>query len=335
MMKHSRLLALSAGIVDGLAESLVAVLPRRLAAYLGLLPQRVQLLPGAVQAMAPPGPGPVALVLDSQDVYTVDLPLPRGLGVDPWRQAAMLAHRYMPLRPELLAWDLVTLRDGGQAIARVSMVRRSVLAAAVMSAGSRVTAVTTAGAGLQPQFLRLDIPRLRRRAGRILALLAILALAVPIPPMLVAWTLDQQIAHMEQKLKGLAEDVKAVRQLRERTEMLAKVLGRSGGALVQPSRRQLLDEVARLLPDDAWLQDLALHADGLVLQGRAADPDAVLARFQGAPLFTNAHFVNPPQGSPQAGGGTFILALEIASKAGAEPRTEPQPGANGGGGPGR
>ncbi|WP_145754567.1 PilN domain-containing protein [Nitrospirillum amazonense] len=249
----------------------------------------------------------MALILDSQDVYTVDLPLPRGVGVDPWRQAAMLAHRYMPLKPELLAWDVVTVREGKDVVAQVSMVRRSVLAAARELAGRKAVAVTTAGLSPQPQFLRLDPVRLRRRAGRLLTLLAVAVFMLPVPPLLVVWTLDQQTAHMEQKLKILADDVKTVRALRNRLELLDKVLARSGGALTQPSRRALLDEVARDLPDAAWLQDFTLRADGMVLQVQGMEPEAVRARFQEDPLFTDVRVEPPTQPS-----APFSLTFSVA-----------------------
>ncbi|TWB33319.1 PilN domain-containing protein [Nitrospirillum viridazoti] len=306
-MKHGRALVLTAGMIDGLAEAVAAALPRPMARYLGLSPQPVQLAPGGMSVVGRAGHGPLTLLLDSQDVYTVDLPIPRGIGIDPWKQAAMLAHRYMPLKPELLAWDLVTVREGNDVIARISMVRRSVLAAA-LHAGGRIASVTTAGPGPQPQFLRLDVMRLRRRLGRMLALLTVAAVVLPLPPLLAAWTLDQQTAHMEQKLKTLADEVKAVRQLRERAEVLDAVLSRDSDALVQPSRRQLLDEVARALPDDAWLQELSLHGGEMVLQVRAADPQAVLTRFQEVPLFSRAHFLAPP--GPN--GAAFGLVLPIS-----------------------
>ncbi|MEA1674698.1 PilN domain-containing protein [Nitrospirillum sp. BR 11163] len=306
-MKHGRALVLTAGMIDGLAEAVAAALPRRMARYLGLSPQPVQLAPGGMSMVGLAGHGPLTLLLDSQDVYTVDLPIPRGIGIDPWKQAAMLAHRYMPLKPELLAWDLVTVREGNDVIARISMVRRSVLAAA-LRAGGRVASVTTAGPGPRPQFLRLDVMRLRRRLGRMLALLSVAAVVLPLPPLLVAWTLDQQTAHMEQKLKTLADEVKAVRQLQERAEVLGAVLSRDSDALVQPSRRQLLDEVARALPDDAWLQELSLHGGEIVLQVRAADPQAVLTRFQEVPLFSRARFLAPP--GPN--GAAFGLVLPIS-----------------------
>ncbi|MEE3624499.1 hypothetical protein UCD39_10935 [Nitrospirillum sp. BR 11752] len=314
-MKYRRPLAMVAAIVDGVAEALAATLPPPLARRMGVSMSRLHLGPGA-SGPAGPGPasappGPVVLVLDPRDVYTVDLPLPPGFGVDPWRQAAMLAHRYMPLKPELLAWDLVTLRQGGQSIARVSMVRRSVLAAA-LQVNERAVAVTAEGSGPQPQFLRLDGRRLRRRLSRMAGVLAVMALVLPVPPLLVAWTLDQQTAHMERKLKALSDDVKAARSARDRLVVLTDVLRRSGAALTQPSRRQLLDEVAYALPDDALLKDLILGPNGLDLQIQAADPDAILKRFQAAPFFTDVRYV----AAPEPGRGTFRLALSIAAGGG-------------------
>ncbi|WP_044559730.1 PilN domain-containing protein [Azospirillum sp. B4] len=319
------MLALAAALIDGLAEGIAAALPKKLARYFGLLPQRLHLPPGAMGPMGLPAREPVTLILNDIDVYTVDLPLPRGIGVDPWRQAAMLAHRYMPLRPELLAWDLVTVREAGQSVARVFMVRRSVLATA-LSTGGRVVAITADGSGVRPQFLRLDGRRIRRRLGRMVALSLVVILTVPAVPLFASWILDQQTAHMERKLKALTDDVKAVNHLRDRLGMLSAVLNRDGDTLAQPSRRSLLDEVARLLPDDAWLQDLTLRADGLVLQVNSPDADAVLARFRESPVFSAVRFVAPPD----PGASRFGLSLTVATGVDRLPAAE-QPAIDGGG----
>ncbi|MBB6253386.1 PilN domain-containing protein [Nitrospirillum iridis] len=311
-MKRARLLALLASTVDGVADGFAWALPTRFSRYLGLLPRVVRLPPGGEGAVGSVGRGPARLVLDAQDVYTIDLPLPRGVSVDPWAQARMQAHRFMPLKPALLAWDLVTLREAGQRFARVSMVRRAVLDAALRS-NTGVIEVTTDGVRPQPQFLRLEPRRLRLRALRILILLAVPVLTVPVPLLLATWILDQQTRHMEQKLKALSEDVKAVRMLRERAEVLGNVLDHSGGLLVQPSRGRLLDEVARVLPDDAWLQELSMSADGLVLQGRSANAEDVLARFRDEPLFTDVHLSTP---AGVDGAGAFSLTFSIARTGG-------------------
>lgn len=307
-MKHARLLALLATVLDGIANAFVTSCPTRLARYLGVLPHTVRLPPGGEGGSVSVPGEPVRLILDPQDVYSVDLPLPRGVGVDPWAQAQLQAHRYMPLKPTLLMWDLVVFRRAGQRVARISMVRRSVLDAA-RRISPQILEITTEGSELQPQFLRLEPQRLRCRGLRILALLVVSVLAVPIPLLLLTWTLDQQTTHMERKLKALAGDVKAVGVLRERVEVLDYILNHSGSLLVQASPGRILDEVARNLPDDSWLQELSLSPGHLLLQGQSANTEDVLSRFRNDPLFTNVHLSTPAGGNAV---GAFTLTFSVA-----------------------
>lgn len=289
-MKHARFFSFLASVLDGVNNAVAFGLPRKAARYLGIFPHTVQLPPGGKGNNVPVQIGPIRLLLDPQDVYSVDLPLPRGIGANPWLQAQILAHRYMPLKPSLLTWDLVVLRQEGRRMARVSMVRRSILDAAQRN-NVGVSEITLDGSGPQPQFLRLHPQRLRQQGLRILVLLAVPILVVPMPLIVGTWILDQQTNHMEQKLRSLASDINDVRNLQDRRNALENSLDYSNHIILEPTRTQVLDEVSYILPDDSWLRDLELNPDGLFLKGQSTDSGNVLARFRDDPLFVDAHLL--------------------------------------------
>ncbi|MEA1674774.1 PilN domain-containing protein [Nitrospirillum sp. BR 11163] len=333
-----RLKRLAVLAMDGLADGVIAALPRRWRRPLGLEVPVLFVPPGGVGLRVPADRGPVRLmpvrlVLDPVDVHTVDVPLPKGgLGgaiVDARGFVEMQAHRFMPLRPDLLAWDVVTLpfTDGGLrkggGMARVYMVRRTVLSAVLASAvgaGLTLAGVTAAvPAGPAPEFLRFNPVRVRRRALGMLLVAGLFWLALPIPFAVAIWILDQQTANVERKLAGVAKEARAVQDMRDRMLFLSPDATATAVLLAQPGRGQVLDELALALPDGVWLKDVTLAPRGVTLQGRAADLADVLARVRAAGPFTDPHFTDPPDAAaapvPSQSGGAvrdFTLATSLA-----------------------
>ncbi|MDE1145891.1 MAG: PilN domain-containing protein [Azospirillaceae bacterium] len=296
--------------MDGLVDGVAAALPRRLCALLGLAVPAFALPPGGTGVTVGTEAGPVRLVLDPQDVLAVDVPLPKGglmAGmVDARGFVEMQAHRFMPMRPDLLAWDVVILEnaDGkkGDGVARVHMVRRSVLSAAQATAarmGLQVRGVTAAVAvGPPPEFLRFDRARVRRRAVAVAVAACLFWLALPIPLVIAIRVLDRQTATVEATLAAVAKDARGVQDMRDRIAFLAPDAAATAVLLAQPGRGQVLDELAYTLPDTVWVRDLVVRPGGIEVQGRAADLADVLARMRAASPFTDAHFVEPAQVAP-------------------------------------
>ncbi|TWB45979.1 PilN domain-containing protein [Nitrospirillum pindoramense] len=325
-----RLRRLAVLAMDALADGAAAALPPWGRRILGLEVPVLFLSPGGAGLTAPSIRMPIRLVLHPTDVHAVDVPLPKGrlLGgiVDARGFVEIQAHRFMPLRPDLLAWDVVTLPPagspagppaGGAGTARVHMVRRSVLSAALAWAaavGLTPAGITAAAAGPAPEFLRFDPARVRRRFLRLATAAGLFWLSLPIPFAVALWILDRQTAMVEQKLAVVAKDARVVRDMRDRILFLSPDAAGTALLLAQPGRGQVLDELALALPDSVWLKDVALTPEAVTIQGRALDLADVLARVRAAGPFVDPRFTDPPDAvaSPPA--------APVAGQAGGAPR---------------
>ncbi|MBB6252011.1 PilN domain-containing protein [Nitrospirillum iridis] len=329
MTPARRLARLAILALDGLANGVAAVLPRRWHRPLGLRVPVLALPPGGGGLVGAVGRGPVRLALSPVDVHTVDVPLPKGalLGgmVDARGFVEMQAHRFMPLRPDLLAWDVVTLTGAegagtAPAAARVYMVRRTVLSAALATAaqaGLSLTGITVAvapGQGPAPEFLRFDPGRVRRRAMGMAVAAGLFWLALPIPFAIAIWVLDQQTANVERELAALVKEARAVQDMRDRILFLSVDASGTAVLLAQPGRGQVLDELALAFPDTVWLTDVSLMPEAVVLQGRGPDLADVLARVRAAGPFIDVRFtapsdIPPPNGTARDFTLTAVLAV--------------------------
>lgn len=81
-------------------------------------------------------------------------------------------------------------------------------------------------------------------------------------------------------------------------------------ALVLP----LLDQVTRLLPDDAWLSELSLNGDRLGLSGFSPDSSALVTTFEQTPRFTETVFRAPVILDTRLGLERFSLSLRVVAQ---------------------
>jgi general secretion pathway protein L len=105
--------------------------------------------------------------------------------------------------------------------------------------------------------------------------------------------------------------------LRDRITFLGQDLDRTKALLAQPQRNRILDELAMLLPDDSWIDELSIRPDGIRLHGQSADATALLDRFRKDPLFPDARFTAPIMRTPNGSGESFTLVLTL--RGGAKP----------------
>ncbi len=311
MIRRFRVAA--AFVLDLLADGASAALPRWMAAAFRLVPKRLLLPPGGALPKQFSSSEPVQLVLRESDIYETVLPIPGKWSIDPWTVSEMQLHRLSPVKPDLIAWDVSIGQGIGGTEARLSLVRRDILDHARQSA--RFVTSITADTPFAPQFLRLDKNRLRRRSLRILGLCLILWLSLPLPMILASWLIERQIEGIETDLSSLSADVQKTRKLRDRITFLGQDLDRTTALLDQPERHRILDELAMLLPDDSWIDDLSIQPDGIRLHGQSADATALLDRFRKDPLFPNAHFTGPILRSPNGNAESFTLALTLTGGA--------------------
>jgi Tfp pilus assembly protein PilN len=67
--------------------------------------------------------------------------------------------------------------------------------------------------------------------------------------------------------------------------------------------------VARLLPDDAWLQELDIDDDTVHLRGTARHATDLLGIFSASPLFTDVKFEAPLTQAYGSDGDQFDIAM--------------------------
>lgn len=77
----------------------------------------------------------------------------------------------------------------------------------------------------------------------------------------------------------------------------------------QPSAAVLTEEVAKILPDDAWLQELDIEAQTVRLVGTSGHATDLLTVFSASPLFSDVKFEAPLTPALMTGGSQFDLVM--------------------------
>lgn len=298
------LLAIS---LDGIGDAARATLTAAFCRCLGLTPRLLQLSPGAgsMATPVPSGAGPVWCLLSPSDVLELTQQSPATNLLDLWRALSMNITELLPLKSELVAWDIVPAEHGGQ----IYIVRRTILDTAVN---------TVRAAGLEPDrigvtgnaavdFRRLQVARLRRKAMTALTFTVTLWLGIVLPPALWAGYLNWDTRRIEAILAQQAVAVHETADMRARIAFLAEEQRTGGLLLSQPARMPLLDLIAELLPDDAVLVELSLQKDAVRLRGRTADAGALLAQIRAHPRFTDARFATPIAPAPDGKAELFTI----------------------------
>jgi general secretion pathway protein L len=101
----------------------------------------------------------------------------------------------------------------------------------------------------------------------------------------------------------------------QQAELVALVDGRAWILRERAGRPQVvavLDQVARRLPDDTWLDKLAIDNDRLLLIGRSAQASALVARMEGAPQWRSPALTGTLQPDPRSGRDRFTLTADLA-----------------------
>jgi general secretion pathway protein L len=176
---------------------------------------------------------------------------------------------------------------------------------------------------LLPPERRSQPPRLHRCAVGALSclLLTLLVVLVALPlhektEIAEALTAKVATARQEaQKAKAIEADLNAL--LRERALLIDPKITR-------PSMTEMLDEAARLLPDDSWLFRFRWNGEEIELSGYSADATQLIDLFESAPAFDRVRFAAPVVNDPAAGRERFILLIGVSNTAQA-PKQESTP----------
>ncbi len=186
--------------------------------------------------------------------------------------------------------------------------RRGFIVKAVdVSAGE---AGKTLGINLLPPGPNVRSSRLGKSVAAALTAAAalLLFLAVEIP-------LERKAAYAEALSQRVAVERARVAELRKLEQEIAGLQNpvASSGDLKRSDTLTLalIDQVTRLLPDDAWLTQLSLAGDRLQLAGFSPASSKLLTTFEESPLFTETVFRAPVTQDPRLGLERFSLSLRV------------------------
>ncbi len=170
---------------------------------------------------------------------------------------------------------------------------------------------TPLGVNLLPLAQRNQRADPQRGWNWALALVAVLALAAGLWQVLG----NRRAAAdaFEQSIEARAKD--AQRAAAQRQKLVDAVEGQKfleqsrGG---RPTTVEVLDELSRRLPDNTFLEKLAIEGDRLLLIGLSSEASALVGRLEGSKLWRAPALTGALQPDPRSGRDRFTLTAELA-----------------------
>lgn len=251
--------------------------------------------------------------------------------------------RQTPFTAEAVAFDARLLGRGGgegQVEAELVVVPKATLDARLAALGpvaDTLAGVDIEGDAGEPLGVNL-LPRARRGRRRDPALLPNLALAATAllaSGLALAQLLHNRqaaLAELETRVAGEVEQARAVSL--QRQQLVDLIDGRShveGLRKQRPAAVEVLDELARRLPDNTWIDKLAIDNDRLLLIGRSGEASALVGRLEGGAPWRSPALSGALQPDARSGRDRFTLAADLAVPAASEvPGAPATGGANAG-----
>lgn len=285
---------------------------------------RAELLDLSAKIQKPAG---VTLVLPSNQLVTRETELPLAAEENLREVLGFEMDRLTPFSQAEVYYDFrIQERDSKRERIRLSVLlspRRMIdaLIAEAERRGFTVKAVDvsagetgkTLGVNLLPAPPVVRSSRLGQAVAAALTVTAalLLFLAIEIP-------LERKAEYSQALSQRVAEERGRVAALRKLEQEIAG-LQNQGAALGDLKRGDnltlaLVDQVTRLLPDDAWLTQLSLAGDRLQLSGFSPASSKLLTTFEESPLFTETVFRAPVTQDPRLGLERFSLSLRVVNR---------------------
>ena len=236
--------------------------------------------------------------------------------------------RQTPFEATNVVFDALLLgrRPDGQADVELIVVPKASFDAALAAIGPlavTLAGVDIAGAGgapagvnLLPAERRVRIADPWRGWNWALAAVAVLAFTVGLWQLLdnrraAADLLEQQVASRA----DAARRVTLQRQQLTDAVQGAAFLDRARSG--RPTNVEIIDELSRRLPDNTYLEKLAIEDDRVLLIGLSTEASALVPRLEGSPLWKSPALTGALQPDPRTRRDRFTLTAELAIKPGA------------------
>lgn len=181
------------------------------------------------------------------------------------------------------------------------------------------------GLNLLPEAARVVQQAPQR--GLHLALAGVAVVAV----VFAAWAvLDNRRAAAEAFAAQVDSRADAARQVAAQRQQLVDLV--TGTTILnqtsarRPTALEVMDDVTRRLPDNTYLEKLAIEGDRLTLIGFSPEASGLVARLQGSPLWRNPALSGALQPDPRTRMDRFTLTAELLGKQ--DPSATPPGGAD-------
>jgi general secretion pathway protein L len=311
---------------DWWGRSLAAWLPPRWRRALGLDRGRLLLRAGEA-GEAPPGAAadlPRWLLLPAGAGLRRRLTLPFAAGERLREVVGFEIDRQTPFAADAVVFDARVLgrRAGdGQLDVELVVVPRAALDAQLARLGPWVGRLagadiegddgTPLGVNLLPLAQRSRHHDPARGWNFALAALALVGIAL-----MLAQVLHNRERALRELESSVAREVAAARTVSLQRQQLVDLV--EGRAYVErlrsgrPAAIEVLDELARRLPDNTWLDKLAIDNDRLLLIGRSGEASALVARLAGAKQWRSPALTGTLQPDARSGRDRFTLTADLA-----------------------
>ena len=170
-----------------------------------------------------------------------------------------------------------------------------------------------AGVNLLPENARTASRAPNRSLHLALATVAVVALV------LGAWlVLDNRRAAADAfaaQVEGRADDARRVAAGRQQlVDLVAGITTLNNTSARRPTALEIMADVTQRLPDNTYLEKLAIEGDRLTLIGFSPEASGLVARLQGSPLWRNPALSGALQPDPRTRMDRFTLTAELLGK---------------------
>ncbi len=150
-----------------------------------------------------------------------------------------------------------------------------------------------------------------RKWNLVFVLVAVIALVAGLWQMLAnrraaADLFAQQVEQEVQRARGAAAEQRRLLDLVEGTRFLHEV--RAG----RPTTVEVIDELARRLPDATFLDKLSIEGDRILLIGYSSETSALVGQLEGSALWRDAALTGALQPDPRTRKDRFTLVAQLA-----------------------
>ena len=127
-------------------------------------------------------------------------------------------------------------------------------------------------------------------------------------------TIDAQIAAVE---KDAADVRSRLEQIKAKS---AEISGLQARKLAAAGRLEIIEELSRILPDEAYLDGVSIESNHIVADGSAATPEHLISSLESSSLFQNVAFSSPVFRNPGEEKSHFSIRLELETQLAGAPK---------------